>query len=87
MGKVKKKALNEKRGQKVPSKEGLFEINIETTIDKDILKHIQTVTGLIERRRISLEEILVMVRCILRQHSMVKGKRFVYAFQYSRGGP
>lgn len=47
---------------------------------RDIIKYIQVLATLIERRFISLEEILAMVRNVMRQHSIDRRGRFEYAF-------
>ncbi|MBN1227564.1 MAG: hypothetical protein JXA79_11280 [Deltaproteobacteria bacterium] len=84
-GKVKKKALNELRGNSISQSNE--DSNSTVVHDEVTLHYIQTLTGLIEGRWLSMEEVLAMLKNILRQHSMVKGKKFVYAFQCSRGGP
>jgi hypothetical protein len=83
-GKIKKKALNERRGQSTSKSE---HVSKEIVYDEVTFHYIQTLTGLIEGRWVSVDEIFAMLKNILRQHSIGKGKRFVYAFQYSRGGP
>jgi histidine ammonia-lyase len=83
-GKIKKKALNERRGQSTSKSE---QVSNESVHNEVTVHYIQTLIGLIEGRWVSMDEVLVMLKNILRQHSIGKGKRFVYAFQYSRGGP
>jgi hypothetical protein len=47
-----------------------------------IIIHIRTVTSLIEERIVPLEDILCMIRRILRQLSIEKGKKMVYGDVY-----
>lgn len=49
--------------------------------ERETIKYIQILAMLIERRFISLEEIVAMVRNIMRQHSIDRQERFVYAFK------
>jgi hypothetical protein len=84
-GKIKKKALNERRSHGTSKSE--HNSKNESAHDEVTVHYIQTLIGLIEGRWVSMDEVLVMLKNILRQHSIGKGKRFVYAFQYSRWGP
>jgi len=94
-GKIKKKYLNECRSQRDPSEKSLEESNeeelppraLETPLDNQIIIHIQTVTSLIEERVVPLNDILCMVNRILRQLSIGKGGKIVYAYKYPPGGP
>jgi len=43
-----------------------------------MVEHVQMVVSLIERRRVSLEEILRMLGRVLRQHSLVRRKKIDY---------
>ncbi|NIV13456.1 MAG: hypothetical protein GWN62_19870 [Aliifodinibius sp.] len=59
----------------------------ETLPEEETLHYIQTVTSLIEARRVSLYEVLAMLKNRLKQHSMYKHRRFGYAFKYTGGKP
>ena len=43
-----------------------------------MVEHVRMVTSLIERRRVSLEEILKMLGRVLRQHRLVRRTRIDY---------
>ena len=87
-GIIKRKIQNERR-----KKERFADSNDEPSNednalpDKDTLNYIQTVTSLIEARRVSLYEVLVMLKRRLKQHSMYRYRRFGYAFKYTGGEP
>jgi hypothetical protein len=53
--------------------------------DQITLGYLQTVTSLIEGRKVEMEEILALLAKIVRQHSIGKGKRFAYTFKSPRG--
>jgi hypothetical protein len=59
---------------------------LETPLDNQIIIHIQTVTSLIEERVVPLNDILCMINRILRQLSIGKGEKIVYAYKYPPGG-
>jgi hypothetical protein len=50
----------------------------EIISDKTFLKYIHTLIGTIERRKISSEEILALIRRVLREHSIVKKRKRYY---------
>ena len=60
---------------------------VEAVPDEETLHYIQTVTSLIEARRLSLYEVLDMLKNRLKQHSMYKHGRFGYAFKYTKKEP
>jgi hypothetical protein len=89
-GITKRKIQNDRRGKKERSVDSIDESSNEdneTLPDKETLHYIQTVTSLIEARRVSLYEILAMLKNRLKQHSMYKQRRFGYAFKYTGGEP
>lgn len=50
----------------------------------ETVHYLHSIIGLIEGRWVSMDEILVMLENIVRQHSMGKRKRFRYDFAYPR---
>jgi hypothetical protein len=93
-GKKKKKGHNRRRSLQTTSGDSEDLVNedssgqeVEVVRDKGILSHIQMVVSLIEGRLVSLDEIFKMLSKIMRQHSMGKRRRFVYAFTYSGPKP
>jgi hypothetical protein len=86
----KRKIQNDRRGKKERSVDSTDESSREDNEnlpDEETLHYIQTVTSLIEARRVSLYEVLAMLKNRLKQHSMYKHKRFGYAFKYTGGEP
>ncbi|MCG7851066.1 MAG: hypothetical protein MIO92_00935 [Methanosarcinaceae archaeon] len=59
----------------------------EILLDKATLVYIKRVTSLIEGRCVGIDEILVMLNKRMRQRSIDKQKRFIYAIHYPRGKP
>jgi hypothetical protein len=59
----------------------------EILLDRVTLVYIKSVTSLIEGRWVSIDEILVMLNNRMRQRSIDKQKRFIYAINYPRGKP
>ena len=57
----------------------------EILLDKATLVYIKGVTGLIEGREVGIDEIIVMLNNRMRQRSIDKQKRFIYAIHYPRG--
>jgi hypothetical protein len=101
-GKDKKKALNERRsrqtssdtgsknpGNEEPAKqqEQIIQDEFDTVRDKSTVSYIQMLISLIEGRKVCLEEIMEMLRKIVRQHSIDRKRRFVYAFTYPEQKP
>jgi hypothetical protein len=99
-GKKKKKAHNRRRRLQVepdqvePDNGSDDLINDESTgqqeevvRDKVTLSYIQMLVSLIEGHLVSLDEVLKMVHKIMRQHSIGKRRRFVYAFTYPSSKP
>lgn len=60
---------------------------LETPLDRQIIIHIQTVTSLIEGRVVPLNDILCMINRVLRQRSIGKGEKIIYAYKDSSGRP
>ena len=89
-GKIKKRYLNACRTQRDTSQKSPKESHeeelppgaLETTLDKQIIIHIRTLTSLIEERMVPLEDILCMINRILRQLSIEKGEKMVYGEAY-----
>ena len=88
-GIIKRKIQNDRRREKERSADSTDESSNEDNAlpDEEILHYIQTVTSLIEARRISLYEVLAMLKNRLKQHSMYKHRRYGYAFKYTGGEP
>lgn len=76
-GKIKRRHLNSKRSQHsgvVVS--GPSEVPCEhCRWSEPLLEHVRTVSGLIEGRRVSREEVVQMLGEVLRQHSMARRRR------------
>lgn len=89
-GKIKKQIQNGKRGSgaaqlKVcsPREEGEPDLAPdEYRFDAGMVDYVRMVTSLIEKRRVSRDEILRMLARAVRQHSMVRGTRIDYILQY-----
>jgi len=60
---------------------------VEVLLDPTTLDHLKTVTSLIERRRVSTDEVLLLANKILRQHRIGKGKITGYAERNSNREP
>lgn len=94
-GKIKKKIQNGRRSKKYPSvnaikdstREKLSHNAVESTFDEVTLNYLQMVTGLIEGRSVSMDEILLIVSKVLRQHSMERRGKSSYIVKYPRAGP
>lgn len=92
-GRDRKKYLNAQRSEKkrpVDSNDTSVDekTNHEETeilLDKATLVYIKGVTSLIEGRCVGIDEILVMLNNKMRQRSIDKQKRFIYAIHYPRG--
>jgi hypothetical protein len=89
-GKIKKRLLNARRSErnltvnapKESKEDSPAPGALEIALDMQIIIHIRTVTSLIEERIVPLEDILCMIRRILRQLSIEKGKKMVYGDVY-----
>lgn len=90
-GKIKKKELNRKRSLQGSFVSSLHETDADNDrglpINETTFDYLQTVTSLIERRRVSEREILRMVMKILRQLSIDKDDKWLYPRHDSRGKP
>lgn len=56
----------------------------EITLDKTMLKHLQTTMSLLEGRKVSPEEIIAMIKKEMRQHSIAGDDQEFYG---DKGGP
>jgi len=75
-GKVKKKALNARRPKARPAARPARVAPVPTPRWPPwILNYVRVVVGLIEARRVSLEEVVAMLERTLRQHRMVRTRR------------
>jgi len=100
---VKKKILNRRRflegqypklpqgsthGEKIP---GVCETTphhtLHHSINETTINYLQTMASLIEGRYVCLDEIKRMLNKILRQLSIDRRRKFVYADTYPRGKP
>lgn len=101
-GKEKKKELNERRFRQSSSDNGsedlknkepweqqgqVIEDEPEVARNKTTLCYIQMLISLIEGRLVGLDEVVEMLLKIVRQHSIDRRRRFVYAFTYSKQKP
>ncbi len=94
-GKIKKSFLNARRSKKgqsadspeISSNEKTYYEVGERVIDEETIDYLQTVTGLIEEREVSKEEILSMLKERVRQLSIVKKKKIDYIFKYHLSQP
>ncbi len=94
-GKGKKKIINDRRSAKEQSLNSAEDATEEQryykvgqmSLDEDTVNYLETVTSLIEERRVGKEEILSMLKAKMRQHSMVKMKRIEYILRYHLGKP
>ena len=68
-GRVKKRIQNEKRGAAAAGRPALA---VPDPCPPRMIPYLQMVISLIERRRVSREEILKLVARVLRQHSMAR---------------
>lgn len=94
-GKAKKKFQNDKRNQanartshntELPSGRQLEQDGMR--FDMVIVGYVRMVTSLIERRRVSEEEIIEMLVRMLRQHSIARRRRIDYVLAYlKKNGP
>jgi len=83
VGKIKKKQINAQRSEKVEiKKETKDQFNLKDFIDIKILIYLQSLISQIEGHAFSILDIILMVRKILRQHSMYKGKNTIYKRPY-----
>lgn len=85
-GRFKKRIQNGKRGNHavqaaLANKRGDAALN-QRSVDTDIVRYLQIITGLIEGRRIRSSEILEMVARVVRQRSMERRRRIDYILQY-----
>ena len=90
-GKEKKRLLNQRRslGLTNPTVDLAPEDeNAEVPgLDDEIIEHVRVVTGLIEGRAVSREEIILMFIRILRQHSLVHESRLDYVIRHLNSKP
>ena len=55
--------------------------------DEGMVEHIQMMTGLIEGREVSHDEVLEMLQRVMRQHSLAGEKRLDYVLRYLKENP
>ncbi len=55
--------------------------------DEGMVEHIQMMTGLIEEREVSHDEVVAMLRRLMRQHSLGGEKRLDYILRYLKENP
>lgn len=80
-GKFKKKLLNGRyRGRTESTGETKDSAPCAVDLDKPMLSYLQLVTSIIEGRPVGLGEIVLMVKDILRQHSIGSKAKFVYEY-------
>jgi hypothetical protein len=94
-GRKKKRELNARRSEKKGSEdcpevsssgdEKSNQQESEILLDKVTVVYIKGVTSLIEGREVGIDEILVILNNRMRQRSIDKQKRFIYAINYPRG--
>jgi hypothetical protein len=77
---LKKQIQNGRRTEKVCSEADAQEAVAEDSLilDEEGLKYMQTVISIIEQRRVSRQEIELLLRAKKRQHSIGKQLRFDY---------
>ena len=85
-GKIKKRHLNARRNNQESSRESTPDkipvSDRKEFVDGTTLLHIQTATSLIEGRAVAMDDIIIMVKKILRQLSIDKRKRVAYINSY-----
>jgi hypothetical protein len=87
-GKFKKKIQNGKRGKAkadlIDRKEeaGRNMVTGKPDFDARMARYLRMAVSLIEGRRVRTDEILEMLARVVRQHSMVRGRRIDYVLQY-----
>jgi len=95
-GKLKKKLRNGKRGGRCPPRlacDGEPEEQTEraqsegTALDAGVVEHVRVVTSLIEGRRVGRDEILEMLRRVMRQHSFAPERRLDYVVRTLKEEP
>jgi len=95
-GKLKKKLRNGKRwgrcrskpaGDGEPEDETERAQSEETGLDAGVVEHVRVVTSLIEGRRVGRDEILEMLRRVMRQHSFAPERRVDYALRTLKEEP
>lgn len=74
-GKEKKRQQNAKRRTDPMPITQPAELWPEEPLPRPILEYVRLATSLIEGRPVSLEEVVVMLRQVLRQHTMVRTRR------------
>jgi hypothetical protein len=84
---VKKKLQNGKRRSKSDSAEDREDERVGAAVedlefDKGVVEHIESVTSLIEGRGMSRDEVLEMLRRVMRQHSLVRERRIDYVVRF-----
>jgi hypothetical protein len=80
-GRTKKRCLNARRTDQCRKSVSLDKSidGCGVAVDRTIVCHIQLTTSLIEGRAVSFEQIIKLIGVILRQHSIDKRKRLLYA--------
>jgi hypothetical protein len=70
-----------------PEGEGTSIANEDIQFDAGMVKYVQLVTSLIEGRPVSRDEILQMLRRVMRQHSLNTERRIDYSLRYLTENP
>lgn len=84
-GKAKKQRLNSRRRR--CGVQPAFDEDVVSEFDARTVGHVRVVVSLIERRRVSLEEIVEMLRRTVRQRSIVRGSRMDYLMRHLQENP
>jgi hypothetical protein len=85
-GKVKKKQLNDRRKAPERTKQSSA-LPDNDVADSTTLCHIQMVVSMIEGRSVALAEIVMMLKAIMRQHSMDFQHKPIYKCRYTGKQP
>lgn len=92
-GKDKKRKLNQRRSlgltnHTVDSASEYDSANADISgVDDEVVEYVRVVTGLVEGRAVSREEIIFMLMRILRQHSMARENRVDYVIRHLNSKP
>jgi hypothetical protein len=70
-----------------PEEAGTSNANEDIRFDAGIVTYVQVVTSLIEGRRVSRDEILHMLRRVMRQHRLVPERRIDYCLRQLKKNP
>jgi hypothetical protein len=95
-GKLKKKLRNAKRAFRCPESQAGEEDLVHqreseesegTGFDGGLLEHVRVVTSLIEGRRVGRDEIVELLRRVMRQRSIVRERRVDYVVRTLKEEP